>query len=231
MSNRRKEFTKTSSNPASKFLEWKSDEKCFSFYNKETRENEKIYLPLKFLVLMEMHTVKGWDDASGSGIWSNEVSNIGEDTIEVKAFKGGLIAKGIYKDVKETIAKRGGHYVKSIYAMLPDFSLVNIGLKGSGVQAWGDFSKKSARRLPEEWVEVTGAEEKVKGKVKYSTPIFKFESVITKSEDEKAEGAFITIKQYIDRYTAEKEVVAEAEDDFLKGTDQNLQSATKELPF
>lgn len=231
MSNRRKEFTKTSSNPASKFLEWKSDEKCFSFYNKETRENEKIYLPLKFLVLMEMHTVKGWDDASGSGIWSNEVSNIGEDTIEVKAFKGGLIAKGIYKDVKETIAKRGGHYVKSIYAMLPDFSLVNIGLKGSGVQAWGDFSKKSARRLPEEWVEVTGAEEKVKGKVKYSTPIFKFESVITKSEDEKAEKAFGIIKDYINRYTAEKEVVAEAEDDFLKGTDQNLQSATKELPF
>lgn len=66
-----------SSNPARKFLEWKSDDKCFSYYDKEKKENVKVELPLTFVILEHYHTVKGWNDKSESGIYANEVFGIG----------------------------------------------------------------------------------------------------------------------------------------------------------
>ena len=70
-------------NPTSKFLEWKSNEKCFSFYNKEIKDNEQVKLPLTFLVLEEYHTVKGFSDKDETGIYSNEVLQIGNEEMEV----------------------------------------------------------------------------------------------------------------------------------------------------
>ena len=67
-SNRRQAFSAPSTNPAQKFIDWKSNHKCFSFYDRETSANVLIPLPFKFLVLDELHTVKGWNDASSSQI-------------------------------------------------------------------------------------------------------------------------------------------------------------------
>ena len=110
-SNRRQAFAQPQANPSTKFLQWKSNEKCFEFYNKETQQKEKIGLPFKFLVLDEMHTISGWNDASSSGIYSNEVKFISKEVMTVKPFKGNEIAKGLYKDIKEKIVAAGGHYV------------------------------------------------------------------------------------------------------------------------
>ena len=81
--------TKTNTNPALKFLEWSSKYKCFKYYDKEKGENVKVELPLKFVILEHYHTVKGWNDASESGIYSNEVLFLSSEELEVKAFKGG----------------------------------------------------------------------------------------------------------------------------------------------
>ena len=140
-SNRRSAFSAPQSNPSTKFLQWKSNEKCFEFYNKETQQKVSVPLPFKFLVLDEMHTVSGWNDASSSGIFSNEVKFISKEVMTVKPFKGNEIAKGLYKDIKEKIVSAGGHYVKSIYIMLEDGSLANLQLKGSAVQKWGEFTQ------------------------------------------------------------------------------------------
>ena len=40
--------TEESKNPATQFLEWKSNDKCFSFYDKEKGENVKVQLPFHF---------------------------------------------------------------------------------------------------------------------------------------------------------------------------------------
>lgn len=161
------------SNPAKKFLEWKSEEKCFSYYDKAKGENVKVELPFTFVILEHYHTVKGWNDASESGIYSNEVFAIGSDELEVKAFKGGQIAKGLYKEIKPKIIQAGGHYCRSIYAVSKDQELINISLKGSGVSSYSDFIQYLGdNNFDKNWITVTGAEEKKKGKVKYSTPIF-----------------------------------------------------------
>jgi len=209
MSNRRQAFLQPQSNPATKFFEWKSDEKCFSYYDKEKSENVLVQLPFKFLVLDELHSIKGWNDATSSGIFSNEVKFISKETMIVKPFKGNEIAKGLYKDIKEKVQSAGGHYVKSIYIMLEDGSLANLKLKGSAVQKWGEFTAKTRQRLPDEWVQVSKALEGKKGAVKFFTPEFNFERSISDSEADLADEAFNTLETYLKAYLVKAEPIIE----------------------
>ena len=208
-SNRRKAFEVPMSNPSTKFLQWKSNEKCFEYYDKEKQEKVSVPLPFKFLVLDEMHTVSGWNDASSSGIFSNEVKFISKEVMTVKPFKGNEIAKGLYKDIKEKIVSAGGHYVKSIYIMLEDGSLANLQLKGSAVQKWGEFTQKTRNRLPDEWVQVTKAIEGKKGAVKFFTPDFSFERSITEDEAMQADEAFNILETYLKAYLVKAEPIVE----------------------
>jgi hypothetical protein len=213
-SNRRSAFATPQSNPATKFIDWKSNDKCFSYYDKETSSNIQIPLPFKFLVLDEMHCIKGWNDATQSAIFSNEVKFIGTETMTVKPFKGNEIAKGLYKDIKEKVKASGGHYVKSIYIMLEDGSLANLQLKGSSVQAWGEFTQKTRSRLADEWIEVKTAKDGKKGAVKFSIPEFTFLRSINDDEANQADEVFNVLEAYLKTYLAKAEVpVVETEID------------------
>ena len=206
-SNRRQAFQTPQSNPATKFFEWKSNDKCFSFYDKEAKETILVPLPFKFLVLDEMHTIKGWNDATQSGIFSNEVKFISKETMTVKPFKGNEIAKGLYKDIKEKVKSAGGHYAKSIYIMLEDGTLANIQLKKSAVQGWGEFTAKGRQRLVDEWVVVEKAIDGKKGAVKFTTPDFKFLQSITDAESELADECFNLLEAYLTTYLSKAEPV------------------------
>jgi hypothetical protein len=221
ISNRKQAFSQPQTNPSTKFIEWKSNDKGFSYYDKETKENVAIPLPFKFLVLDELHTVKGWNDASSSQINSNEVKFISRDEMVVKPFKGNEIAKGLYKDIKEKIKAAGGHYVKSVYCMLEDGSIANLQLKGAACQSYGDFTAKTRSRLTDEWVVVAKAIDGKKGAVKYTTPGFEFDKSLSESEADLADEAFNTLEAYLKTYltkaeTINNEVVEETiEDDDL----------------
>jgi hypothetical protein len=206
-SNRRQAFQQPQSNPSTKFIDWKSNDKCFSYYDKETKENVAIPLPFKFLVLDELHCVKGWNDATQSAIYSNEVKFISKEPITVKPFKGNEIAKGLYKDIKEKVVAAGGHYVKSIYIMLEDSTLANLQLKGSAVQAWGEFTNKVRNRLPDEWVIVKTTKDGKKGAVKFSMPEFGFERSLSESEMEMADEVFNTLELYLKTYLKKEEAI------------------------
>lgn len=199
-SNRRNAVGPARSNPSTKFIDWKSNDKNFSFYDKEKKENVSIPLPFKFLFLDEMHTVKGWSDPCECAIFSNEVKYISKEVMTVKPFKGNEIAKGLYKDIKEKIKAAGAHYVKSIYIMLEDGSIANLQLKGASCKSWGEFTQKTKSRLPDEWVEVANFLEGKKGAVKYYTPVFKFNTSITDEVAAMADTAFNTLEAYMKTY-------------------------------
>lgn len=163
---------KKNDNPATKFLSWSSNDKCFKYYDKEKKEDVLVPLPLKFVILEHYHTVKGWNDASESGIYSNEVLFTGTEELEVKAFKGGLLAKGLYKEIKHTVAEKGGHYCRSIYVVLETGELANISLKGSAVREYSEFDKLHSNKWQNNWFAVTDAKEAKKGSVKYTVPVF-----------------------------------------------------------
>ena len=207
ISNRKQAFSQPQTNPSTKFIEWKSNDKCFSFYDRETSANVSISLPFKFLVLDELHTVKGWNDASSSQINSNEVKFISRDEMVVKPFKGNEIAKGLYKDIKEKIKAAGGHYVKSVYCMLEDGSIANLQLKGAACQSYGDFTAKTRSRLTDEWVVVAKAIDGKKGAVKYTTPGFAFDKSLSESEADLADEAFNTLEAYLKTYLTKAEPI------------------------
>lgn len=164
---------KKHSNPATKFLEWSSNDKCFKYYDKEKKDNVLLPLPFKFVILEHYHTVKGWNDASESGIYSNEVYGISKETMSVKSFKGGKIAEGLYKDIKTQVNSAGGKYHRSIYAVTNELEIVNISIKGSAVSSYSDFIQEIGDyNFDKNWIAVTGAQDGKKGSIKYSTPIF-----------------------------------------------------------
>ena len=210
MSNRRDEFKSSNPNPATRFLEWDSNQGCFKFYSKDKGENVVVKSPFRFVVLKQMHTVKGWHGKSESGIFSNEIENMAE-MLHVKSFKGGPIVSGMYKEIKDRLS--GGVYFKSIYVMLQDGSIANIAIKGAVVAAWGDFIKKQMSRLPDEWVVVKGSKEEKNGSVKYTIPVFEFDRTLDDGFAEKADSAYNALSDYFKGYlskAAEEEAFEEA---------------------
>ena len=212
---RKDEFKSVSSNPAQKFLEWDSNTGQFKYYDKEAGQNKFIKSPFKFVVLKELHTIKGWHGASESGIYSNEVNNLNE-VLNVKSFKGGHIAAGLYRDIKDKL--QGGNYHKSLYVMLGDGTIANISMKGAVVARWGDFTNKCKNRLPDEWVAITGYNDEKNGAVKYTTPKFEWKSSLTASDGEMADKAYEIIKDYLAGYfskQAEEDTRAAVNDDAI----------------
>jgi hypothetical protein len=189
-----------STNPTSKYLEWKSNDKSFSYYDKAAGKNVKVELPLKFLFLQNYHTVKGWNDASESGIYSNEVFYIGSEPMTVRSFKGGVIAEGLYKDIKPVIINAGGKYNRSIYVMLEDGTVANISLKGSAVRQWSDFMESNKGVVDNQFIEVLTSNDEKKGSIKYSTPNFTMGSALTKTQSSKADDVTAELKSYLDGY-------------------------------
>lgn len=208
-SNRRQAFAQPQSNPATKFIDWKSNDKQFSYYDKENKENVLIPLPFTFLVLDELSTVKGWNDATQSAIFSNEVKYTSKEVMTVKPFKGNEIAKGLYSDIKEKVKSAGGHYVKSIYIMLQDGKLANLQLKGSAVSAWSEFTNSNRNRLADEWITVGKALDGKKGAVKFTTPEFKFQKSLSNEEMTQADECFNILESYLKTYLVKSDLVLE----------------------
>ena len=199
----------TNPNPTKRFLEWKSTKKTFSYYDKEASENVEVSLPMKFLFIQQYHTVKGFHDASNSGIFSNEVSFIGKEPMNVRSFKGGPIASGLYSDIKMKVGAAGGNYHKSIYVMLEDGTLANISLKGSAVAKWSEFLEINKHLTDNQWIEVSGADAQKKGSVSYFTPTFVMGKALTKNEAMNVDGVVNTLSNYLTAYFDKSEEVSE----------------------
>lgn len=227
--------TTASSNPATKFLNWKSEEKCFSYYDKEAQENVKVELPLKVLFLEHYHTVKGWHDATQKGIVSNEVYSISNEPLTVRTFGGLELSSGLYKDIKDKTKLSGGVYHRSVYVMLEDGAIVNLQLKGavvgglskesslskSEVDGYSEFYKKNGRLLDNQWIEIKTVADAKKGATKYSIPIFEAGAAITGADNDNANQCVAILQDYVNQYNgkAKEEVLtpvaADSEQDDL----------------
>ena len=206
--------TEGNSNPATKFLQWKSNDKLFAYWDKQQEQNVEVKLPFKFQFLEHFHTIKGWNDASESGIYSNEVKFISKENLKVRSFKGGDIAEGIYSEIRAKIRDAGGKYFRSIYVIDESGEIINLQVKGAVVSAWSDFcnlNKNEATKFESNWIEINEVEEKKKGATKYSVPVFTIGKAFTKEELSLADEKYKDIVNYFDKYTKNIEVDAESE--------------------
>lgn len=218
-----------SSNPANRYYSWSGSNGTLNYYDKATEKNVEVSLPFVFIVLDELSTIKGWHDASSSGIYANEVRKTTEDAFHVKAFKGGAIASGIYGDIKEKIVAAGGKFTTNIYiAYKNDNGDLNIGalqFKGAGLQAWSEFKKMNRNGINTKAVVINDIKEGKKGSVKFKTPVF----TLTEISDETQEYSIALDKQlqeYLSSYLAAKSAAPDAE-----AKDEDEFVPTNKIPF
>ncbi len=205
MSNRKSAFQSDTPNPAQYFLSWSNTLKCFKYFDKEKKESVPVPLPLKFLSLEIMHTVKGFHKDHESGIYANEVKHIGEEPVSVKCFDHGEIASGLWKDIKPLVENVGGKYHQSLYIMTESGRLLNISLKGAGVSSWFEFTKKTKARLSDEWVIVEEYGEGKTGSVEYTYPKFRFDGNISVEQEKTADACFDELEEYLKKYKSTSE--------------------------
>ena len=129
----------------------------------------------------------------------------------VRSFKGGVLAEGLYKDIKSNIVNAGGKYHRSVYVMMEDGTIANLSFKGAVVREWSDFMEANRSLTDAQWIEVKEAREEKKGSVKYSVPSFKMGPALSKQDSSNADSVASSLKSYLDGYFNKKEEVTSGE--------------------
>lgn len=195
-------------NPASKFLSWKSQHQKFAYYDKEKKENIFIEMPFKFLAISRYKTVKGWNQKKEGSIISNEVKSL-NDEIRVNFYpKNGdkyEICRGPWVDIKETVDNWDGKYTESVYVMLPDGELANLQLSGASLSTWFEFQKNQTDKFFDNWVVINGFKEGKQGAVTFTYPVFEWGSTLKTEEQKLAEGVDKKIEDYEAHYFGNQE--------------------------
>ena len=132
-------------NPARLFLQWDGKNGGFTHFDKtkgEKGEKVRVELPLKFLVLDTLSTIKGYNAKEKVGFWSNEIRDISKDILVVRT-KSGVSAKGTYTEVSSHKNCKGIKFCQSVYiaTKIEDNSIIaNIQMMGAALSSWINFS-------------------------------------------------------------------------------------------
>ena len=218
------------SNPSTMFIDWDSEKGCFKRYDKDKKQNITIPLPVKFYVLDELTTIKGFSDKTQGGIWSNEVKDINKQPLKAvsksKDGKMSLIGEGLYGDIKDQLVANGGKYTRSLYAAMLDendeYQIVNFQLKGAAFSGWLDFVTENRFAVMSDEIVCGDFKKEKKGATKYTIPIFSSE----KASEEGNEAAIkldIQLQEYL------KEYFDRSQNTTNESTDQEM--VNDEFPF
>jgi hypothetical protein len=193
-------YSEAVKSPVTKYVTWSSNDKCFSYYDREKKVNVPLKLPVKIIHFRDFASIKGFDDRSQSSIYSNEVTSVKNEPLVVRSFKGGELIKGLYADIKLKLREMGGKYNMSMYAMV-DGELVNISIGGAILQHWSDFSKDNRKSFLTNYINVDSALELKKGSVKYSVPAFTLGATIESKVSAEADKLDDELLEYFKKRT------------------------------
>ena len=166
-------------NPAKKFIDWSGSKGKFKYFDKTRGEKgEDVYFDnsIYIIPLDKLNTIRGYHDQSKSGIFSNEVKNLSKEKLIVRSFKGGIIASGLYAEIKGKL--EGGKFSNSIYAAMITVSkddvtleLVNLQFYGSAI---GSLIDARVNVDSGEVISLSPSTEKLtKGNTEYFAPVIK----------------------------------------------------------
>lgn len=168
--------TQNAVHPCIQWMEWNGEKGNPRYYDKENKVNVDLPTEMTFVVLDQTSTVSGWDESSKSSIFANEVRDTRYDSMQVKSFKGGVIAEGLYAHVRDTIKAAGGKFTTNIYILQGDgeeYTIACIRMTGAALNAWIEFFKKHRTEVEEEKaVSITGVTQGQKGAITFQVPVF-----------------------------------------------------------
>jgi hypothetical protein len=215
-------------NPATRWFEWSGEHGVVRYYDKEAKKNVDVGSDFTFILLDQLGTVRGWHDASQSGIYSNEVKDTRQDAMVVKAFKGGTLIEGIYRDIKDRVNALGGRFNANCYIAFKNggnqLALGAIRFKGSALGAWMDFTKEHRDDLYKKSIRIHGYDEGKKGRIVFRTPKF-----TTKDISPETDAAAIVLDRQLQEFLASylkrpKREQVEEHDDLQNDFDEEHES-------
>lgn len=201
---RRKPDNQVATNPAKFFIQWKSKEEAFIYYNKETKKDVKMPKPFTFIPLSICYTLRGYNQKKQKSYIANEVENLDSDILSVKSYdalkKTATEWTGLFKDIKE-VMDDNIKYTISLYAAIKskkgEMTLVNLQLNGAALFHWFEFAKKN-----DIWANAIKVEkdtDEKNGAVKYKAPVYEIYS-ISKEDDIAAGELQNEIEVYLKEY-------------------------------
>lgn len=224
-------------NQCKKYFKWQTEEDqdgkiigaSFVYWDKEKGEkgeNVKVKLPFKFSLLDDScMTIKGYNEKSGQGVYSNEV-NAPEHELVIKSNKETVLKfkRKDYKANKDAIEGLGGKYHQSVYgAMLNEegeYELINISLKGAALTGavdedafeeddknagWMNFKKYFKTKLFSNFVEIKDYKLRKKGKTRFTTPLFTVGEEVSEEQGKIFDRMDLELKEWFKYYFNRKE--------------------------
>lgn len=174
-------------NPAAKWFEWNGENGTVRYYDKEAKQKVEVGSDFTFLLLDQLGSVRGWHDASESGIYSNEVKDTRQEPLIVKSFKGGTLAEGIYRDIKDRVNSLGGQFVANCYIAFKNggnkLAIGSLRFKGAALGSWMEFCKAHKSDLYAKAIRINGFTEGKKGKVIFRVPVLSVKDISAESND------------------------------------------------
>lgn len=190
-------------NPSTRWFEWNGETGTVRYYDKDRKESVVVGETFGFVLLDQLGSVKGWHEASQSGIYSNEVRDTRADVLVVKAFKLPTpLAEGLYKSIKDRVNTVGGQFVANCYIAFKGdngLTLGSIKFKGAALGAWMEFCKAHRAEIYKQAIEIVGSTEGKKGRVIFKTPKFAIKPLSDASNDQ-AVKLDKTLQEYLSAY-------------------------------
>ncbi len=195
-------------NPVQMFIEW-NNKGYFSYYNKETKQEVSLS-KMRFVVLDQLNTIKGFHKATQTGIFANEVHNLSKEDFKVQTYKKLLVAGGKYNDIKDTIKAVGGKFCKAVYVLLfneegTDFNFVSLQLTGASLNVWFDTLDNLTNLYETGFIWDGSFSNETNGGISYTKPIFKTFKEIPESIDAEAQEKDTLLQNYFKQYKDVKE--------------------------
>lgn len=210
--------TEILTNPSNQFISWNGSKDGGYFYydeklpekkdGKDVYVKTKISLPVTFLALDILHTIKGFSDSEQKPYWSNEVRNISTEKLNVRCGKQS-VEIGLYKDIKDRLAKLGADYTQSVYIAIKDakgeLMIANINMKGAALSSWIEFRNKVKDGIHKNAIVVKSTKEGKKGAVTYLMPEFQLVP-ISEETGNKATELDKELQSYLTKYLAKNQI-------------------------
>lgn len=204
--------------PVVKKFKWSGKTGEFAYYDKEDKSSVEVPLPFRFLLLDITTTITGFNEDKEEGIYSNEIKNLKKESLRVRT-KSGLIAEGLYDDIKDKLKASGAKYAQNLYIAYDDGGEMKIGIltvAGSSlsggtikdenknkipVKGWLEFKNDNFRRIFKSAIEVNDSTLCTKGDNTYHVPNFEIAEA-TEEENAVAETLDGVLQEYLKSYFA-----------------------------
>lgn len=209
-------------NPATRWYEWNGEKGQIRYYDKTAKRNVEVETGFTFLLLDQLGSVGGWHKRSDTAIWANAVKDLSTQPLTVRTKTDGIIASGLYKQIKADLHAVDGHFETQLYlGYKAEDGALSIGclrLHGAALHAWAEFAKAHRAAIYEQATTITGYAEGTKGRIVFRTPTFALKPVSDETQQQAVE-LDEDFQAWLDGYLAREAQQAEPVEEEPETTD------------